>query len=79
MGLILPNKQLFLWQIIAKNKLKINNKEKVLVGSIDNLQSNWNSDFKCMRWKNITKMTVVLDFIPFMKKTLYFLDRQPFE
>ena len=50
MGLILPNKQLFQRQIIAKKKKKqvkkIIDKDKFLVGSVDNLQSNWNSDIR---------------------------------
>ena len=61
-----------LWQIIAKHKSK-----KFFVGSIDILQSNRNSDFKKMRWKNILENGGGSWFNTFMQKTLYFLDRPP--
>ena len=70
-GANLPNKRLFLWQMIAKNKLKKQWKEKKgLVGSVDILQSNTNSDFQENALKNIFKMAMVLDLIPLYKRPL---------
>ena len=83
MGLILPNKRLFLWQMqIAKKKpkfKKINDIHKFLVGSVDNLQSYWNSDYQENVVKEYYKNGCGPCFDTFMQKMLYFLERSPIE
>ena len=81
MGLIWANKRLFLWQIIAKKKNNLNNsdKDKFLVWSVHNLQSNWNSDFQENVFQEYYKNGGDSWFDTFMPKTLHFLGRPPFE
>ena len=79
MGLIWPNKQLVLWQIIEKKKFKNSDKDKFLVGSVHNLQSNWNSDFQESVLQEYYKNGSDSWYDTFMQKTLHFLGRPPFE
>ena len=79
MGLIWPKKPTFLWQIIEKKKLKNCNKDKFLVGSVHNLQSNWNSDFQENMLQEYYKNGGDSWFDTFMQKTLHFLSRPLFE
>ena len=62
-----------------KQVLKNSGKEKFLVGSVDSLQSNTNSDFQ----ENVLKVYLKNGdgswFDTFIQKTLYFLDRPPFD
>ena len=63
-----------------KNKWKkFSDKEKFLVGSVDNRQSNCSSNFQENAVKEYYKNGVGPWFDTFMQKTLYSLDRPPFE
>ena len=79
MGLIWPNKQLFVTNKCNKTILKNSDKDKFLIGSVHNLQSNWNSDFQENVLQEYYKNGGDLLFDTFMQKTLYFLGRSPFE
>ena len=59
---------------LQKTSLKIDNKDKFLVGSADNLRSNWNSDFQENALKKYYKDGCGPWFDTFMEMTLYFLD-----
>ena len=61
------------------HELKISEKEKFLVGSVDILQSNINSDFQENVLKEYFKYGDGSGFDIFIQKTLNFLDRPPFE
>ena len=70
----------FLWQISAKKQFKKNSyKDKFLVGSVHNLQSNWNSDFQENVLQEYYKNGSGPWFDTFMQNTLYFFGRPPFE
>ena len=78
MGLIWANKRFF-GQIIAKKQLKNSDKDKFLVGSVHNFQSNWNSDFQENVLQEYYKNGGDSWCDTFMPKTLHFLGRPPFE
>ena len=79
MGLIWENKQLFCNKLLQKNKLESNDKDKFLVGSVHNFQTNWNSDFQENVLQEYYKNGGDSWFDTFMPKTLHFLGRPPIE
>ena len=58
---------------------KNSDKDKFLVGSVHNLQSNWNSDFQENVLQEYYKNGGDPWFDTFMPKILHFLSRPPFE
>ena len=75
-GANLTKQTTFLWQIIAKNNSQNSDKDKFLVGSVHNLQSNSNSDFQ----ENVLQEYGGDSwFDTFMQKTLHFLGRPTLE
>ena len=79
MGLIWANKRLFVTNNSKKRILKNSDKDKFLVWSVINLQSNWNSDFQENVHQEYYKNGGDSWFDIFMPKTLHFLGRPPFE
>ena len=66
--------------MIAKTNFKKNSdQDKFLVGSVHNLQNNWNSDFQENGLQQYNKKGGDSWFDTFMQKTFHFLARPPFE